>query len=78
MYGAKPVFGKLGPPTNLDSPYAPIVQSERGATRTQIGWFAGRSLIVVENPTTSVLYNQLPSVVPYSILKVLTPEYGAQ
>jgi hypothetical protein len=34
--------------------------------------------MVVENPVTSVLYNQLPFAVPYSTLNVLVPEYGPQ
>ncbi len=76
--GASPVFGKPGPPTSFDSPYVPTLQSLLAATLTQIGWFAGRLLIVVENPLTSTLYNQLPLVRPYCTLNVLTPEYGPQ
>jgi hypothetical protein len=55
--GAKPVFGSIGPPTSIGCPYPPTIQPLPAATRTQIGRFAGREFIVVENPVTFVLYN---------------------
>ena len=65
LRGANPVPGKTGPPTSFDCPYIPIVQSLLAPTLTQMGTLAGRELIVVENPITSVLYNQSLSVGPY-------------
>lgn len=66
--GSNPVFGRLTPstlgldppPTNFASPKLPTLQSLLAATRTQIDWFAGRPLMMVENPVTSDEYNHFP------------------
>jgi hypothetical protein len=63
--GAKPVFGRLGPPTSFDSPHGPIEQLFLGEIRTQMGWLGGRAFMVVENPVTLVLYNHFPFSKPY-------------
>lgn len=72
-----PVLGRPIP-ANTAGEYLPIEQSSVAATFTQIGWFGGRSLMVVEKPVTLVLKGKLPFVKPYCMIKVLIPAYGPQ
>lgn len=76
--GSIPVFGILGPPTSIASPYVPIEQLSVAAILTQMGWLMGRALRVVENPMTLVLYNHFPFSTPYWTINVSIPEYGPQ
>ncbi|MGD0523251.1 MAG: hypothetical protein ABSA43_01690 [Candidatus Microgenomates bacterium] len=65
-------------PVSFAPPKFPTEQLSVAAIRTQMGRFAGRALMVVENPVTVVLYNHFPFSVPYWMLNVSVPEYGPQ